>query len=155
MRKRNEQNESGAETRSDGIYSLDGGWSKARGFSEAENPLNGIRLSEFKNEEVNKKMEECTDGFCPMPTATTVDHNLHFFDPVEKPVHYAAGSVECIDAIECATGDGFENYLQGNIIKYIWRYNYKNGTEDLKKAQWYLNKLIEVKELNNEIVKSD
>ena len=42
--------------------------------------------------------------------------------------------------------DGFENYLQGNIIKYIWRYNYKNGTEDLKKAQWYLNKLIEVKE---------
>ena len=45
-------------------------------------------------------MEECTDGFCPMPTATTVDHNLHFFDPVEKPVHYAAGSVECIDAIE-------------------------------------------------------
>ena len=40
-------------------------------------------------------------------------------------------------------------------MKYIWRYNYKNGTEDLKKAQWYLNKLIEVKELNNEIVKSD
>ena len=82
MRRRNEQNESGTETRSDGIYSLDGGWSEARGFSEAENPLNGIRLSEFKNEEVNKKMEECTDGFCPMPTATTVDHNLHFFDPV-------------------------------------------------------------------------
>ena len=145
MRRRNEQNESGTETRSDGIYSLDGGWSEARGFSEAENPLNGIRLSEFKNEEVNKKMEECTDGFCPMPTATTVDHNLHFFDPVEKPVHYAAGSVECIDAIEAQlTPEEFRGYLKGNIAKYLWRERKKGGKESLKKARWYLNKLIDL-----------
>ena len=145
MRRRNEQNESGTETRSDGVYSLDGGWSKARGFSEAENPLNGIRLSEFKNEEVNKKMEECTDGFCPMPTATAVDHNLHFFDPVEKPVHYAAGSVECIDAIEAQlTPEEFRGYLKGNIAKYMWRERKKGGKESLKKARWYLNKLIDL-----------
>ena len=145
MRRRNEQNESGTETRSDGIYSLDGGWSEARGFSEAENPLNGIRLSEFKNEEVNKKMEECTDGFCPMPTATTVDHNLHFFDPVEKPMHYAAGSVECIDAIEAQlTPEEFRCYLIGNIAKYMWRERKKGGKESLKKARWYLNKLIDL-----------
>ena len=145
MRRRNEQNESGTETRSDGVYSLDGGWSKARGFSEAENPLNGIRLSEFKNEEVNKKMEECTDGFCPMPTATTVDHNLHFFDPVEKPVHYAAGSVECIDAIEAQmTPEEFRGYLKGNVAKYMWRERKKGGKESLKKARWYLNKLIDL-----------
>ena len=145
MRRRNEQNESGTETRSDGVYSLDGGWSKARGFSEAENPLNGIRLSEFKNEEVNKKMEECTDGFCPMPTATTVDHNLHFFDPVEKPVHYAAGSVECIDAIEAQmTPEEFRGYLKGNVVKYLWRERKKGGKESLKKAKWYLNKLIDL-----------
>jgi hypothetical protein len=145
MRRRNEQNESGTETRSDGIYSLDGGWSEARGFSEAENPLNGIRLSEFKNEEVNKKMEECTDGFCPMPTATTVDHNLHFFDPVEKPMHYAAGSVECIDAIEAQlTPEEFRGYLKGNIAKYMWRERKKGGKESLKKARWYLNKLIDL-----------
>ena len=145
MRRRNEQNESGTETRSDGIYSLDGGWSEARGFSEAENPLNGIRLSEFKNEEVNKKMEECTDGFCPMPTATTVDHNLHFFDPVEKPVHYAAGSVECIDAIEAQmTPEEFRGYLKGNVVKYLWRERKKGGKESLKKARWYLNKLIDL-----------
>ena len=43
-----------------------------------------------------------------------------------------------------ATDDGFEYYLQGNIMKYLWRYKYKNGSEDLKKAQWYLDKLIEV-----------
>lgn len=145
MRRRNEQNESGTETRSDGVYSLDGGWSEARGFSEAENPLNGIRLSEFKNEEVDKKMEECTDGFCPMPTATTVDHNLHFFDPVEKPVHYAAGSVECIDAIEAQmTPEEFRGYLKGNVVKYLWRERKKGGKESLKKAKWYLNKLIDL-----------
>ena len=145
MRRRNEQNESGTETRSDGVYSLDGGWSEARGFSEAENPLNGIKLSEFKNEEVNKKMEECTDGFCPMPTATTVDHNLHFFDPVEKPVHYAAGSVECIDAIEAQmTPEEFRGYLKGNVVKYLWRERKKGGKESLKKAKWYLNKLIDL-----------
>ena len=145
MRRRNEQNESGTETRSDGVYSLNGGWNKTGSFGETKNPLNGIRLSEFKNEEVNKKMEECTDGFCPMPTATAVDHNLHFFDPVEKPVHYAAGSVECIDAIEAQmTPEEFRGYLKGNVVKYLWRERKKGGKESLKKAKWYLNKLIDL-----------
>ena len=69
-------------------------------------------------------------------------------DLVNSPPHYNQSSIECIDAIESATfgnsEDGFENYLQGNIIKYIWRYRYKNGLQDLKKAEWYLNKLINV-----------
>ena len=51
------------------------------------------------------------------------------------PPHYNKAGVECIDAIAAATGDGYEYYLQGNIMKYLWRYRYKNGTEDLKKAQ--------------------
>ena len=66
-------------------------------------------------------------------------------DVVNSPAHYNQAGVECIEAIAAATDDGFEYYLQGNIIKYIWRYRYKNGIEDLKKAQWYLNKLIETK----------
>jgi hypothetical protein len=53
--------------------------------------------------------------------------------------------VECIEAIQSATGEGYEYYLQGNIIKYLWRYRYKNGIQDLEKAQWYLTRLIEVK----------
>ena len=65
-------------------------------------------------------------------------------DMVNTPEHYKhSGSVECIDAIEAATRYGFEFYLQGNVIKYLWRYRYKNGLEDLEKARWYLNKLIE------------
>ena len=66
-------------------------------------------------------------------------------DVVNSPSHYNQAGVECIEAIAAATDNGFEYYLQGHIIKYIWRYRYKNGIEDLKKAQWYLNKLIETK----------
>ena len=64
-------------------------------------------------------------------------------DMVNSPPHYNKAGVECIDAIAAATEEGYEYYLQGNIIKYLWRYRYKNGVEDLKKAQWYLTKLIE------------
>ena len=62
---------------------------------------------------------------------------------VDNPPHYNKAGIECIEAIRAATGDGYEYYLQGNIMKYLWRYRYKNGTEDLEKAQWYLSKLIE------------
>jgi hypothetical protein len=66
-------------------------------------------------------------------------------DMVNKPPHYNNGDIETIDAIQSALGDGFEFYLQGNILKYVWRYKHKNNLEDLKKAQWYLNKLIDIK----------
>jgi len=65
-------------------------------------------------------------------------------DMVNSPIHYNKAGIETIDALEAMLVDGFDYYLQGNIVKYIWRYRYKNGIEDLKKAQWYLNKLIEV-----------
>ena len=64
-------------------------------------------------------------------------------DMVNSPPHYNNSDIECIDAIAAALGEGFEYYLQGNVMKYLWRYRYKNGTEDLNKAQWYLNKLTE------------
>ena len=66
-------------------------------------------------------------------------------DMVNNPPHYNKYGVECIEAIQSATGEGYEYYLQGNIIKYLWRYRYKNGVQDLEKAQWYLNRLIEIK----------
>lgn len=71
---------------------------------------------------------------------------LNVGDMVNSPPHYNQAGIECIDAIRAATGDGYEYYLQGNIIKYLWRYRYKNGVQDLKKAQWYLDRLIEEKE---------
>ena len=63
-------------------------------------------------------------------------------DVVNHPIHYNKSGIETIDAIKAMTNEGFEYYLQGNIMKYLWRYKYKNGVEDLEKAQWYLNKLI-------------
>lgn len=70
--------------------------------------------------------------------------NIEMEDMVNHPIHYNKAGIETIDAIEAATTNGFKYYLQGNILKYIWRYEYKNGVEDLKKARWYLDKLIEV-----------
>ena len=72
------------------------------------------------------------------------DDGLGTHDTVNHPSHYA-GDIECIDAIQASMYDkAFAGYLKGNIIKYLWRYKLKNGVEDLKKAQWYLAKLIEV-----------
>jgi hypothetical protein len=65
------------------------------------------------------------------------------YDPVEKPAHYASGTVECIDAIEASMEPrAFKGFLKGNIQKYVWRYETKGGVESLQKAQWYLNRLI-------------
>ena len=72
--------------------------------------------------------------------------NKELEDMVNHPPHYNKAGIECIDAIKAMTDDGFEYYLQGNIMKYLWRYRYKNGAEDLKKAQWYLTELIDVVE---------
>jgi hypothetical protein len=65
-------------------------------------------------------------------------------DMVNSPSHYNQTGIECIHAISAATNDGFKYYLQGNILKYLWRFDYKHKPlEDLQKAQWYLDKLIE------------
>jgi hypothetical protein len=64
-------------------------------------------------------------------------------DMVNKPPHYNQAGIECLEAIRAATNEGYEFYLQGNIIKYLWRYRYKNGVEDLNKAKFYLERLIE------------
>jgi hypothetical protein len=63
---------------------------------------------------------------------------------VEHPAHYTQGEVECIDALKSALGpEGFKAYCRGACLKYLWRTEHKNGTEDLLKCQWYLNRLIE------------
>jgi hypothetical protein len=62
-----------------------------------------------------------------------------------NPSHYKKGKVECIDALEAATVNktGLQAVCTANVIKYLWRFEEKGGLEDLKKAQWYLNKMIE------------
>ena len=65
-------------------------------------------------------------------------------DMVNSPPHYNQTGIECIHAISAATDTGFKYYLQGNVMKYLWRFDYKDKPlEDLQKAKWYLDRLIE------------
>ena len=70
-------------------------------------------------------------------------------DMVNHPSHYTQGGIECIDALKAATVSktGIEAVCTANAIKYLWRYEEKNGIEDVKKARWYIDRLI--KELEN------
>lgn len=75
-------------------------------------------------------------------------------DNVNHPSHYTQGGIECIDALKAATigKTGIEAVCVANVIKYLWRYEEKNGLEDVKKAQWYIKRLIqelEYKKKNN------
>ena len=65
-------------------------------------------------------------------------------DNVNSPSHYTQAGIECIDAITAAVSgkSGIEAVCVANVIKYLWRYELKNGLEDVKKAQWYLNRLV-------------
>ena len=73
----------------------------------------------------------------------------HNADMVNHPSHYTQGGIECIDALKAATVSktGIEAVCTANAIKYLWRYEEKNGIEDVKKARWYIDRLI--KELEN------
>ena len=64
-------------------------------------------------------------------------------DPVNRPAHYTSGGIECIDAMTAAFGtEAVKDFCLCNAFKYLWRHRNKNGVEDLKKARWYLNRLI-------------
>lgn len=89
---------------------------------------------EFNKDSGSDHFELNNDWWFPPESLEKVE------DIVNHPSHYTYGKglevIDVIDAFEC----GFE---QGNIIKYVLRYKHKNGIEDLEKAKWYLNHLIE------------
>ena len=91
---------------------------------------------------------DCPGGVCPVPWATKEEPPVIQEDVVNHPSHYTDGSIETIEAIEAAlTNEEFRGYCKGNCIKYIWRERHKGGTESLKKAQWYLDRLIQLDEV--------
>jgi len=66
-----------------------------------------------------------------------------------NPAHYKAGKIEVIEIMkDQLSPEEFKGFCKGLIIKYICRADHKNGLEDYKKAQWYLNRLI--KELDHD-----
>lgn len=72
-------------------------------------------------------------------------------DVVNQPPHYRVGEVEAIDYIAQQLGVGVKDYLLGNLHKYLHRHRFKGqALEDLKKAEWYLRRLIVEEEMNGE-----
>ena len=69
---------------------------------------------------------------------TTLNH-----DQINNPVHYNHSGIECIEAIEAMTENmsGATAPHAANVLKYMWRHEYKNGLEDIRKAKWYLDRL--------------
>lgn len=63
-------------------------------------------------------------------------------DVVNSPEHYTRGQIEAIDYLSDTLGEGFSYFLEGNVKKYMHRWRYKNGVEDLRKSLWYLERLI-------------
>jgi hypothetical protein len=74
--------------------------------------------------------------------------NEEVVDVVNSPPHYKSGGIEAIEGIEASMEpEAYAGYLKGNIMKYMWRYEKKGKPiEDLKKAQWYLGRLIAAQE---------
>lgn len=72
-------------------------------------------------------------------------------DKVNHPTHYTSTKIETIEIIrDKLTAEAFEGFCIGNVLKYVTRYKLKNGLEDLKKARWYLDKIISVQEKSND-----
>ena len=78
----------------------------------------------------------------PKLTTITITDDI---DPVNKPIHYNQAGIECIEAIEAMTENmsGATAPHAANVLKYLWRHEYKNGLEDIRKAKWYLDRLEE------------
>lgn len=82
-------------------------------------------------------------GDAPDALKSSSEQVVH--DNVNHPAHYTAGGIECIDAIAAALTcqtDPMHAWLTGQVLKYMWRWPLKNGLEDLKKARFYLDRLI-------------
>lgn len=100
-----------------------------------------IEKYKVKQDEVSKWFENTANAmkaFASNGVSMKNDNN----DNVNNPPHYTAGGIETLDYIKAKVKD-YPSYAAGNILKYVSRYEHKNGIEDLKKAQFYLNDLIE------------
>ena len=94
-------------------------------------------------QDVKRIYNQIGNEYRKMKQAQEQSDHKQTMDMVNNPPHYNKAGIETIQAIKAMLGEGFKYYLQGNIMKNIWRYEYKDGVQDLEKAQWYLNELIE------------
>ena len=91
---------------------------------------------------IYKNSEARLDGSYLKNEDIKMDENVP--DMVNHPQHYTQGGIECIDALKAATVGkrGIEAVCVANVIKYLWRYEKKNGIEDIRKAKFYIERLL-------------
>jgi hypothetical protein len=148
-----------SEAGDDGLHSVDGRGGDsvsrispyAQVFSDCStvSGQNGAGATSVQETPWFKPVEDngCKDGVCPVPWATKPYRPELQPDLVNHPPHYTDGGIECIEAIEAQlTAEEYRGYLKGNIAKYVWRERHKGGTESLRKARFYLDRLIEFDE---------
>lgn len=99
-----------------------------------------IEKYKVKQDEVAKWFDGATNAMKAF-SSNGVSMKNENNDKVNNPTHYTAGGIETLDYIKAKVSD-YPSYAAGNILKYVSRYEHKNGIEDLKKAQFYLNDLI-------------
>jgi hypothetical protein len=109
--------------------------------SHKRNGTEGVVKSANKGKDREYRFQSDCGQFCRWCTTEELER-IDRADPI-NPIHYKQGPIECIDAIKAATGDGFIGYVWGNVLKYLWRWPKKGGVDDLKKARWYLDRLIQ------------
>jgi len=146
-------------TRDDGLYSLNGTGLGNGGVTQTQNSDSGTGGAGRGREDAVGQTTwfdpvvetmECKDGVCPVPWAVKEEAPVVQPDEVNHPPHYTDGGIECIEAIEASlTPEEFRGYCKGNLMKYGWRERLKGGTKSLKKAQWYLDRLIQFDEAQN------
>ena len=92
------------------------------------------------------RLDELQPQSTQRENCSSENNNTH--DAVNHPSHYCTGGIECIDVIKATSQgmDGIEAFCHGNAMKYLFRWKQKNGLEDLKKARWYIDRLIKMKE---------
>lgn len=96
--------------------------------------------------QVDVKQENITNEYIhKYYSHPTLSNELN--DVINHPSHYTQGRIECIDAMESAFGVAeLAVYCKIAAFKYIWRCERKNGSEDIKKAVWYLKKYLELED---------
>lgn len=110
-------------------------------YCEKVYPDTPIRKYKAKQDEV-AKLHDAAANIMKTFSAVGVSMKNENNDNVNNPSHYTSGGIETLDYIKAKVKD-YPSYVAGNILKYVSRYEHKNGIEDLKKAQFYLNDLIE------------
>lgn len=104
----------------------------------------GCDIIAYRMQQPTKSEQACDDAAEADDEADLNECIGQDVDVINHPSHYTKGRIECIDAIDSATvgKTGIEAVAVANVIKYLWRYEEKGGLESVRKAKWYLNKLI-------------